>query len=312
MVEQRELRPLPQDGLNAGLINAIVYILRGDGPGWVALIGFDGVYRNPDGSNLSTGNPSLFIKPSAGIPAILCHDSAGNVTFRVDDTGASFGTGSFTDILATGNIAWQSGTAFKITLDHAATADRVITVPDVTDTLALLGRAQTFSGLNTFSTTLTASNALTVGGLISANGGQIAFPAAQNASADANTMDDYEEGNWVPSVGGSATYTARVASYIKIGRMVTVWCALVVNAIGTGSTNTISGLPFTADHIGAGPVSQFTSLALNVSFIGMHVPSGTATAQTYATTAVGATSALTNVLGSGTTIVFSATYRTAN
>ena len=44
-----------------------------------------------------------------------------------------------------GNIAFKSGTAFNVTLDHAATADRVITIPDATDTMALLAAAQTLT-----------------------------------------------------------------------------------------------------------------------------------------------------------------------
>lgn len=54
------------------------------------------------------------------------------------------------DVHAGGNLIWKSGTNFTMTLDHAATANRVITVPDATDTLALLGRSQTFTGTNTF------------------------------------------------------------------------------------------------------------------------------------------------------------------
>lgn len=34
--------------------------------------------------------------------------------------------------------------------------------------------------------------------------GQIVFPATQNASSNANTLDDYEEGTWTPTVGSSA------------------------------------------------------------------------------------------------------------
>jgi hypothetical protein len=40
----------------------------------------------------------------------------------------------------------------------------------------------------------------------SASGSGISFPATQSASSDANTLDDYEEGTWTPSVGwGTAT-----------------------------------------------------------------------------------------------------------
>jgi hypothetical protein len=36
-------------------------------------------------------------------------------------------------------------------------------------------------------------------------GAGIQFPATQVSSADANTLDDYEEGTWTPTIGGSST-----------------------------------------------------------------------------------------------------------
>jgi hypothetical protein len=67
--------------------------------------------------------------------------------------------------------------------------------------------------------------------------GQIKFPATQNASADANTLDDYEEGTWTPSqtnltVVGSPTYTG---VYTKIGRVV-YWWLRVSSSTSTAST----------------------------------------------------------------------------
>ena len=94
--------------------------------------------------------------------------------------------------------------------------------------------------------------------------GQIAFPATQNASADANTLDDYEEGTWTPTLGGTATYTTQTATYTKIGRQVHVRFRLKVNAIGTGSTSTVSGLPFTSADVYSGVISYYVSLATSV------------------------------------------------
>jgi hypothetical protein len=53
--------------------------------------------------------------------------------------------------------------------------------------------------------------------------GQLNFPAIQNPSTDAHTLDDYEEGTWTPTWtfgGGSTgiTYSANTGAYVKVGR----------------------------------------------------------------------------------------------
>lgn len=83
--------------------------------------------------------------------------------------------------------------------------------------------------------------------------GQIKFPATQNASADANTLDDYEEGTWTPSFATdgaqpSITYAVQSGQYVKIGRQVFCEGYILVSSIasqGTGSLQ-LAGLPFTS------------------------------------------------------------------
>lgn len=81
--------------------------------------------------------------------------------------------------------------------------------------------------------------------------GQLVFPATQNPSANANTLDDYEEGSWTPSLsfGGSAsgvTYSVQTGRYTKIGRLVTVEVRITLTSNGTGTGGaTITGCPFT-------------------------------------------------------------------
>lgn len=81
--------------------------------------------------------------------------------------------------------------------------------------------------------------------------GRIKFPATQNPSSDANTLDDYEEGTFTPALafGGSSTgvtYTTQAGQYAKIGQFVyfTISVVLTNNGSGTGSAS-ITGLPFT-------------------------------------------------------------------
>ena len=97
-------------------------------------------------------------------------------------------------------------------------------------------------------------------------------------TATANELDDYEEGTWTPSVGGTATYTKQAGSYTKIGRMVSVRFEITINTLGTGSTQHISGLPFgvgSADTTeGYGAVGFYASLAVNVTSLTCYAAAG--------------------------------------
>jgi len=103
----------------------------------------------------------------------------------------------------------------------------------------------------------------------------ITFPATQSASSDANTLDDYEEGTWTPSIGGTATYTARTGTYRKIGSQVTCWFDVTINAVGTGS-GALQGLPFAnnASAAGGGNVGYFASLVASFVMINPIVAGG--------------------------------------
>jgi hypothetical protein len=105
--------------------------------------------------------------------------------------------------------------------------------------------------------------------------GQIKFPATASASANANTLDDYEEGTWTPyyapATGNnfvSATYDVQYGRYTKIGRLVICDFTLRTDAIdkgtATGSAGVrIAGLPFPNSGItiyaGVGVSMTFTT-----------------------------------------------------
>lgn len=175
---------------------------------------------------------------------------------------------------------------------------------DVGRTLVMLMNGN----LSTVGTVQAAS--LVATGAIQATGGQIVFPATQVPSANATTFDDYKEGTWTPSVGGTATYTTQTGTYIKKGREVTVWGILVINAIGTGSPSTISGLPYASDLNASGTVDIWLSLA--ASYVSLAVVTIGSTLALTGATAATASNAVVNALGSGSTVRFTCTYRTAN
>lgn len=87
------------------------------------------------------------------------------------------------------------------------------------------------------------------GGNAAANGIGIAFPAAQSASTDANTLDDYEEGTWTPTItaetGTPTSVTVNSATYTKTGRVVCVSFDFTVVDKGTASNSLRFTLPFT-------------------------------------------------------------------
>lgn len=104
--------------------------------------------------------------------------------------------------------------------------------------------------------------------------GQIVFPATQNASADANTLDDYEEGTWtlVVAFGGGTTgqtSSANTGRYTKVGRQVTLSGTITLTAKGSSVGDAaISGLPFTIGGTGDG--NSAVGLVCNtVTFVGM-------------------------------------------
>ena len=83
----------------------------------------------------------------------------------------------------------------------------------------------------------------------------------------ANTIDEYEEGNWTPVFKGSGTAgtptyntNGQRGTYTRIGNIVTVKFYVSVSDIGGATGNPmITGLPFTVDNggFGTGQLSQF-------------------------------------------------------
>jgi hypothetical protein len=88
-------------------------------------------------------------------------------------------------------------------------------------------------------------------------------------TGSANLLDDYEEGTWTPTVGGTSTYTVQAGSYTKIGRMVYLNFDMRINLLGTGSSQYISpaSLPFAFASAGsaraAGSINWFNALAIS-------------------------------------------------
>lgn len=82
----------------------------------------------------------------------------------------------------------------------------------------------------------------------SASGSGITFPATQSASTDPNTLDDYEEGTYTPTifsvVVGNGTVYGR---YVLCGNMVFCSGSLIFGSTTTVSTYIRPSVPFVAD-----------------------------------------------------------------
>jgi hypothetical protein len=105
--------------------------------------------------------------------------------------------------------------------------------------------AGTISGTTISGTNITASGTLGVTGLITASAG-----VAIGGTGSVNTLDDYEEGDFTPTLtpgGGSYNGLTLTGKYTKIGRVVTVQMRLKIDASGNASNSaTVGGLPFTS------------------------------------------------------------------
>lgn len=161
--------------------------------------------------------------------------------------------------------------------------------------------------------TLSATTGAAVGGATAGAGG-LAFPASAVAVANANTLDDYEEGTWTPSLGGNTTYGTQVGKYTKIGRLVSAKFSLSITTLGTGSTSTISGLPFTVGSMSdlqPGTVAYFQNLAASVTHIGLYADDSSTTLGFATTGGNGSTaSALSAIFGNSARIQGEITYFT--
>ena len=163
------------------------------------------------------------------------------------------------------------------------------------------------AGAATFNDSVTASAVTSTGGMFSggSNGGirihsggakffnVTAANAAQDATMDigaadarfkdlylsggafiggtgtANQLDDYEEGNWTPTIQSTGTATFSNASYTKVGRLVTAHC-IISSISNTSSTNTFAiSLPFSA-----GLTDRATTIGSITSYVAEDIEGG--------------------------------------
>jgi len=121
-------------------------------------------------------------------------------------------------------------------------------------------------------------------------------------------------GLWTPNVGGTATYTAQFGKWVQQGKQMHITMALIINVLGTGSTNTIHGLPKaggtspTLDQALAAGVSL--NLAISVVSLNPCVSQNTTDIVMYGRTAAANGVTAVDIFGDGAHVEMSGTYIT--
>jgi hypothetical protein len=151
-----------------------------------------------------------------------------------------------------------SGTGIFTIASPNSNTDRTLTLPDATGTVQVSGNP--ISG-----TTGTFTGLLD----ISASGaGQIKFPASANASANANTLDDYEEGTWTPILqtdgSGVFTQTTQLGTYTKVGNLVSFSLYIVWSAYSGSGSASLTNWPFSI-YWGASSVQRQYAFLIKTS-----------------------------------------------
>jgi hypothetical protein len=198
-------------------------------------------------------------------------------------------------------------------LINASTSSGLIQSADTSGEIELQSNGTTALKVNT-NEGIQILNCLGVGNATpSTSGAGITFPATKSPSSDANTLDDYEEGTWTPSLGGNTTYTLQQGTYTKVGRLVTVCWDVQVNVLGTGSVHIFSGMPFTSltGITNGGSVGFFTGLASNFVSISPRNDGNSSTLVISGLSAAGTAINNNNVFGNGARVSGSMTYFTS-
>ena len=228
--------------INASTTGLGGIITTGDNSGALALqtAGTTAVTINSSQNvGIGTTSPTTILQASSATPVITV-TSTGLTSSSQDFT--TNGAAQRTTIgveRSTGGGLFVGSSAYAAVFGSAgASSTQFASNNTVRMTLDTSGNVQTYG-------TISVGNATP-----STSGAGITFPATQSASSDANTLDDYEEGTFTPTVffggtqmsGGSVT---AIGSYTKIGRVVSYLVDVAISTVGTGSGNMqIKGMPF--------------------------------------------------------------------
>jgi len=224
--------------------------------------------QNSTGATLSDTGAAVF----TGALDVLGNSTAGSNLKLYEDTdnGTNYVSFKAPDTIAA-NVTWTlpsaDGTNTQVLQTNGSGVLSFATAsggsPGGSTTQLQYNNAGAFggiSGVTTDGTRMTASTTIGVGGATpSTSGSGITFPATFSDSTSVNTLDDYEEGTFTPTLtfgGGSTGMTydgnRRVGSYTKIGNKVFYFIHVELTNKGSSTGDAeITGVPFTATGVEA-------------------------------------------------------------
>lgn len=118
------------------------------------------------------------------------------------------------------------------------------------------------------------------------------------------------EGDWLPSVGGNATYVIQTGRWHREGNLVWVTGTLYIDQLGTGSSGEISGLPFESidGQEPSGSVGYWANLNMNVNSLTITVRPNSKNLAFHASLGTDNRSPTVSPLRDGSLVYFSVSY----
>jgi hypothetical protein len=219
-------------------------------------IGYNSGYGITTGaSNVILGSYTGSTAPisATGSNFVVLSDGNGNVRQFFNGATATFNgavgvTGTITSLAANGLVVADGNSGSRTRMGSTGGGFNFIETEGSADLNirrnSVIVAVVTATGVDVTGT-LKASTGAAVGNATPGAGG-LAFPATAVAVADANTLDDYEEGTWTPADGSGAglVFTGVTGNYTKIGRMVTAICSFTYPSTADVTLSLVSGLQF--------------------------------------------------------------------
>jgi len=198
----------------------------------------------------------------------LCKDATGKVGI-----GTTAPAKPLNVVTSATTEVWVESTSTQKAILNLSAGDVAVGFSSTYNTGGTAARPFIFYNISTALLQFDLGKSISLQGANPQTGAGITFPATQSASTDANTLDDYEEGTWTPTLtsqsGSLTAVNVGTGYYTKVGRVVTITCNPSITTNGTGATALIiGGLPFTNlanGFAGAGREENSTGLGFVIS-----------------------------------------------